>query len=106
MNGAVDRKAGRVDAEAERIVDHFAIKVDGHKVGSGHFLEAHPIRVDQKAVVPAGKANRDVSVDAVIKVEPVDQSIGSSEVDSNLLRAVVVRRRPGLSSQSHGPPLA
>ncbi len=52
MNG----EPGRINAQAERIVDDLAVEIDGHEVGSGHFLEAHPIGIDQEAVMSAREA--------------------------------------------------
>ena len=98
VDGAVDCKACRIDAESERIVDDVAVEINCHEVGCGDFLEAHAIGVDQETVVTSRKPHRNVSVDAVVEAEPVNEPIGSGEVDSNLLGAVVVSRRTGMRS--------
>jgi hypothetical protein len=67
MDRAVNREAGRVDAEAHGVVDDVSVEVDRHQVGRRDFLEAQAIGIDEEAVLPARKPGGDVRVDAVVE---------------------------------------
>ena len=52
MDRAMNREAGRVDAEAHGVIDDIAVEIDRHQVGRRDFLEAQAIGIDEEAVLP------------------------------------------------------
>ena len=85
VHGAVNGEAGRIDAEAQRVVDDVAVDIDGDQVGRRHLFETQAVGIDQETVMAAGEPDRDVGVDAVVETEPVDQPVGGGEIDPGLL---------------------
>ncbi len=82
-------KAGRIDAEADRIVDHLAVDIDGDEVGGGDLFEAQAIGVDEKTVMGARQPCGNMGVDAVVEAETVDQPVGRGEVAARPLIPII-----------------
>jgi hypothetical protein len=95
MDRAVNREAGRVDAEAHGVIDDVSVQIDRHQVGRRDFFKAQAVGVDEEAVLPAREPGGDVGVDAVVETQPVNQPIGGCKVDPGL-ESLVCRCRPCL----------
>ena len=94
VDGAVDREAGRVHV-VRRVVEDAAFEVDLHQRRRGDVLEQRAVGVDQKLVVRARHARRNVRVDAVVHAVVRNQAVGGGQVDAHLAFGVGRRKSFG-----------
>ena len=95
MNGAVNDKAGGVDAIVGGIEEGVAVEVDLDQAGRIDFLVEHPVRVDQEMIGRSRNAAGDVVGDHLGHAVQRGEAIAGGEIDPGLpfLRADLLADR-------------